>query len=289
MTSLAFLGLGTMGGGMAARLVGAGFPVTVWNRNTERTERLRDLGAAVAESPRNAAAGADVVVSMVSDDEAARSVWLGETGALAALREGGVLIECSTISPVWIDELEREAVARGCALLDAPVTGSKTQAASGDLRFLVGGDALVIERVRPVLAAMGQEIVHLGPLGSGARLKLVNNFMCGVQAAALAEAVALIENSGLNRDLALSILQNGAPSSPLVKSVSTRMAAQDYAVNFKLALMRKDLTYAIDDARRHGVDLATARAAREMFVNAVDWGEADFAAVVEPLRRHRTT
>jgi 3-hydroxyisobutyrate dehydrogenase len=289
MTSLAFLGLGTMGGGMAARLVGAGFPVTVWNRTAERANRLRELGATVAASPRDAAAGADVVISMVADDEAARSVWLGEVGAAAAVRHGGVLIECSTISPGWVEELERAAVARGCAVIDAPVTGSRVQAASGELRFLVGGDAGALERVHPVLAAMGREIVHLGPLGSGARLKLVNNFMCGVQAASLAEAVALIENSGLNRDLALSILQNGAPSSPLVKSVSTRMAAKDYAVNFKLALMRKDLSYAIDDARRHGVDLATARAAREMFVNAAAWGDADFAAVVEPLRGHRTT
>jgi 3-hydroxyisobutyrate dehydrogenase len=289
MTSLAFLGLGTMGGGMAARLVGAGFPVAVWNRSAERANRLRELGATVAASPRDAAAGADVVISMVADDEAARSVWLGPAGAVAAARHGAVLIECSTISPAWAEELGREAVTRGCSLIDAPVTGSKTQAAAGELRFLVGGDAGVLERVRPVLAAMGREIVHLGPLGSGARLKLVNNFMCGVQAASLAEAVALIENSGLNRDLALSILQNGAPSSPLVKSVSTRMAAKDYAVNFKLALMRKDLTYAIADARRHGVDLATARAARELFLNAAEWGEADFAAVVEPLRGRRTT
>ena len=131
-TSIAFLGLGNMGGGMAARLAGAGFPIAVWNRNPRVADRFRDLGATVATSPAEAANGADVVISMVADDAAARAVWLGESGALASMQPGTVLIECSTISPSWVDELSLAATRRRCVVLDAPVTGSKTQAASGE-------------------------------------------------------------------------------------------------------------------------------------------------------------
>ena len=170
-------------------------------------------------------------------------------------------------------------------MLDAPVTGSRLQAASGELLFLVGGDPATLDRVRPVLAAMSRDILHLGPLGSGARLKLVNNFICGVQAAALAEGMALIENSGLDLDAALPVLQNGAPGSPLVKAVGTRMASRDYTVFFKLRLMRKDLDYAITEAARQGLDLTTAQNARALFDRALDqWGDVDFSAVIEPLR-----
>lgn len=286
MTSIAFLGLGNMGGGMASRLAAAGFPLSVWNRGRQRAERFRDLGVTIADTPRAAAATADVIISMLADDEASRAVWLGAEGALSGARPGAVLIESGTVSPTWIGELAELAAERGHALLDAPVTGSKTQAAAGELLFLVGGDASILDRARPVLAAMSRDIAHLGPLGNGARMKLVNNFVCGVQAAALAEAIALIERSNLDRSAALSVLQNGAPGSPLVKVVGNRMAERDYAVNFRLALMRKDLTYAIDEAERQGVPLATARAARELFeqAEARALGERDLAAVVEVLR-----
>src|SRR5688572_25297192 len=242
---IAFLGLGVMGGGMARRLADAGFPLAVWNRSPASTEPFRDLGATVAASPADAAADADVVVSMVADDAASWSVWAGANGALERVPRGAMLIECSTLSPIWFAEFARHAAAKSCVAMDAPVTGSKTQAASGELQFLVGGDAAALERVRPVLAAMSRNVVHVGPAGSGARLKLINNFLCGVQAAALAEALVLIEQSNLSVEASLGVLQSGAPGSPLVKAVSGRMAARDYAVNFKLGLMAKDLSYAI--------------------------------------------
>jgi 3-hydroxyisobutyrate dehydrogenase len=134
--------------------------------------------------------------------------------------------------------LASAAAAKGCSLLDAPVTGSKTQAASGELRFLVGGPADTVERARPVFEVMGRETIHLGPTGAGARLKLINNFVCGIQAAALAEAVALIEGVGLDCATALSVLSNGAPGSPLVNAVGPRMARPDYTVNFRRSCTR---------------------------------------------------
>jgi 3-hydroxyisobutyrate dehydrogenase len=286
MQTVAFLGLGVMGSGMAARLVDAGFPVVAWNRSTARAEPLRQKGATIASSPAAAAAGADVIISMVADDHASREVWLGANGALAATRPGTIAIESSTVTPGWIGELAREVTARRGGLLDAPVLGSRPQAAEGQMVFLVGGDASALERVRPILERMSRAIVHLGPTGSGARMKLVNNFMSGVQAANLAEAIAMVEASGLDREAAFSVLANGAPGSPLVKTVGPRMLARDYGVNFMLSLMRKDLTYAIEEAAAHGVTLSTAAAARALYDRAMATGRAgaDFAAVVEPLR-----
>jgi 3-hydroxyisobutyrate dehydrogenase len=287
MQKVAFLGLGTMGAGMARRLLGAGFHVTGWNRRADRAAPLRDAGAAIAASPGEAAADADVVISMVADDAASLAVWASDGGALASARRGTVLIESSTLSPAWIEDLATLAAARGCPLLDAPVTGSKPQAAAGEMVFLVGGDAAVLDRVRPVLKPMSRDIVHLGPVGSGARMKLVNNFLSGTQTAALAEALAFADACGLNRDAAMSVVFNGAPASPVVKTVGARMLARDYDVNFLLSLMRKDMTYAAAEAQRHGVTLTFAEAARDLYDAAIEkgYGDKDFAAVAEAVKR----
>ena len=273
---VAFLGLGLMGGGMARRLAGAGFAPAVYNRDPAKAAPLAELGARVASSPREAASGADVVFCMVADDDASRLLWLGENGALAAAAEGA-----------WIHELDAAARARGCRLLDAPVTGSRPHAASGELTFLVGGPVEALDRVRPLLAVMSRAVNHLGPVGSGALLKLINNFVCGVQVAALAEAIAMIERGGLDRAQALEVLTNGAPGSPLVKTVSARMTAPDYTPNFLLRLMAKDLTSARREAAARSLDLGTAAAALSLFQAGVaaGHGEKDIAAVIEPLRQ----
>ena len=287
--TVCFLGLGVMGSEMAGRVLDAGHSLTVWNRSRERAEPLVRRGAILASTPRAAAADADVVVAMLADDEASRAVWLGPDGALAGLGAGATAIESSTVSPAWIGELAGLVSAHGATLLDAPVTGSRTHAASGELRFLVGGPVETLERARPILAAMGREIVHLGPAGSGARMKLINNFVCGVQAAALAEGLALIEAAGLNGADAMGVLASGAPGSPLVNAVGPRMARSDYTVNFALALMDKDLRYAIADADDFGMDLRTAVTARALFGDALTagLGDRDFSAVIEPLRKKR--
>jgi 3-hydroxyisobutyrate dehydrogenase len=286
-TRVALIGLGLMGSGMARRLLGAGFPLTVWNRNPERAKALAAEGAHVAATPRDAASRADVVLSMVADDAASRAVWLGDHGALAGAAPGTVLVESSTLTVGWIGELFREVAARGSELLDAPVTGSKPHAASGELVFLVGGSAAALETARPVLAVMSRAILHVGASGRGALLKLVNNFMCGVQAASLAEALALIERSGLDRAKSLELLTTGAPGSPLVKTLSARMTARDYTPNFLLRLMAKDLTYALAEGRRYGLALSTVASALAVVDQAVAAGngEEDFSALVEPLRR----
>jgi len=287
--SVAILGLGTMGSGMAANLLKAGFSLTVYNRTAAKAEPLAHLGGQIASTPAEAARGADFIISMLADDTASRTVWLGtdgNSGALEAAKPGAVLIDSSTVSPAWIEELGAAAAAHGVELLDAPVTGSRTQAESGQLNFLVGGSESALASATPVLQAMAKEIIYLGPLGSGAKLKLINNFICGVQVASLAEGLTWIERSGLNRDKALEVLKSGAPGSPLLGAISARMTSQNYTVNFLLKLMCKDLLYAQNAAAETGVDLTTAANARALFERAIQQGHAeqDMSAVIEPIR-----
>jgi 3-hydroxyisobutyrate dehydrogenase len=280
------LGLGTMGAGMAANLLKVGFSLTVYNRTPAKAQTLVDGGAHFASTPAEAAQGASVIISMLSDDAASRKVWLGEEGALKTAAKGAILIESSTVSPAWIAELATVAEQRGASLLDAPVTGSRMQAEAGQLSFLVGGDGAALETATSVLRAMSKEIIHLGPVGSGSRMKLINNFLCGVQVASLAEGLTWIERSGLDRGKALSILKSGAPGSPLLGAISARMVSQNYNVNFLLRLMTKDLLYAENEAAHNNVDLKTAEAARTLFEVAIErgLGEKDMSSVIEPLR-----
>jgi 3-hydroxyisobutyrate dehydrogenase len=275
-----------MGSGMAANLLKAGFSLTVYNRTAAKAQPLVDAGARLASTPADAVQGASVVLSMLADDAASRNVWLGTGGALAAADTRAILIESSTVSPVWIAELADEASRRGLQFLDAPVTGSRMQAEAGQLSFLVGGSDATLAAVTPVLQAMSKEILHLGPVGSGAKLKLINNFLCGVQIASLAQGLTWIERSGLDREKSLTFLKTGAPGSPVLGALSARMAAHNYEVNFVLKLMAKDLLYAQNEAARCDIDLTTAQVARSLFEDAVakGFGEVDMSAVIEPLR-----
>lgn len=283
---VAILGLGTMGACMAANLLKAGFPLVVYNRTPTKAQALVSGGARLAFTPAEAAQNASVVISMLADDAASREVWAGQDGALAAAKEGTILIESSTVSPAWIAELAGLATQHGVELLDAPVTGSRMQAEAGQLTFLVGGKGAALEAAMPVLKAMSKEIVHLGPVGNGAKMKLINNFLCGVQVASLAEGLAWIERSGLDPEKALSILKTGAPGSPLLGTISTRMISHNYSVNFLLRLMAKDLLYAEKEAAQCNVDLKTAEVARSLFEAAVakGFGDKDMASVIEPFR-----
>jgi 3-hydroxyisobutyrate dehydrogenase len=284
---VALMGLGIMGSGMAGRLLGAGYALTIYNRNREKAAPLEKQGAIVAATPREAASRARIVISMVADDVASRAVWLGEAGALAGAAAGSILIESSTLSAGWVRELAAAARERKCELLDAPVTGTKPHAANGELLFLVGGSTAALGEARPVLAVMSRDVIYLGPSGSGALMKLVNNFMCGVQAATLAEAAALIGQTGLDREKALGVLTNGAPGSPLVKTLTARASAGDFTPNFVLRLMAKDLSYAIEEGTRNNLSLQTASSALAEFERAIaaGYGDRDFSAIIEALER----
>ena len=285
-TRIAFLGLGIMGSGMAGRLLDAGARLTVFNRSPQRATPLAARGAAIAVTPREAVAEAEIVFSMVADDAASHDVWNGGAGALAGVRPGTLLVECSTVTVSRIAELAESARRIGCELVDAPVTGSKMQAAGGELVFLVGGSEPAIARIRPALDAMGKTVVHLGPVGSGALVKLINNFLAGVQAASLAEAIAIIERSSLDRIQTIGAIVNGSPGSPVMKTLASRILADDFSPNFYLHLLAKDLGYAIGEGERRGVPMTMASTARDLLQASIARGDGnkDMAAVVEQFR-----
>jgi 3-hydroxyisobutyrate dehydrogenase len=275
-----------MGGGMARRLLTSGYPVVGYNRSPARTAALQRDGASIASSPRTAAEGAAVVFSMVADDVASRAMWLGQEGALAGAAAGTVIVECSTLSVGWVNELARAVAGAGGRFLDAPVTGSKQAAAAGELNFIVGGSSDDLAMVHPAFMAMGKRVVHVGPTGSGALVKLVNNFLAGVQVAALAEAFAWMERTDLDRAKAVSFLMEGAAASPVTKVVAERIIAADFSPNFLLRLMAKDLGYAMDEARGKNLSLQTAGTALNRFREAISdgQGDEDMAAVVKAIR-----
>jgi 3-hydroxyisobutyrate dehydrogenase len=285
---IAVLGLGIMGGGMARRLLSSGFPVYAYNRTRDRAAVLEKAGAIITESPREAASRAEIVISMVADDQASRHVWLGEAGALAGAAKGSLLIESSTVSVAWVRELGAIAAERGCDFVDAPVTGTKPHAQSGELFYMVGGSESAFARAREVLSVLGREVLHMGPTGSGALIKLINNFVCGVQAASFAEALALVGASGIDREKCVAVLSNSALASPLIKRMVTSMAANDYTPNFPLKLMTKDIGYAMNEASREGVSLETAGPALKMFQHATQQGlgDSDFSAIVKSVAKN---
>ncbi len=283
------LGIGTMGRGMAGNLLKAGVPLTVYNRTRAKAEPLAAQGATIAGTAAEAAKGADIVLSILADDNASREAWLGKDGALAAMSPNSVAVECGTLSPGWIAELDKETKARGISLVEAPVTGSRPQAEAGQLTFLCGTDESTLEKVRSVLELMSKAIIHFGPVGSGGQVKLINNFLCGVQVASFAEALAWVERTHLNRAQVLDFLKSGAAGSGIFAAMSERMTARTYEVNFLLRLLNKDLRYAEAAASQHGVPLATAATSERLFDKAEQQGlgEKDMSAVVEVLRESK--
>jgi 3-hydroxyisobutyrate dehydrogenase len=286
---VAILGLGIMGSGMAGRLLSTGFPISVYNRNREKARPFVHGGAHLANSPREAASRADIVISMVADDIASRGIWLGENGAVAGAIPGSVLIESSTLTVGWIKELAAAASKSGCELLDAPVTGTKPHAESGQLLFLIGGSAKALETAKPVLSVLGRDVVHLGPVGSGALMKLINNFLAAVHTVSFGEALALIQAGGLDSQKAIPILTEGVPGSPMVKRVAARIESGDFTPHFFMRLMAKDVGYALEEARKRNVDLRTASTALDVLKKAIadDFGDKDFTAVVQAIQQRK--
>jgi len=246
MGHVAFIGLGRMGHGMAGRYLDAGFRLAVWNRSKEKAEDLIARGAQWATSPEDAAIDADAVVTMVADDEASRSVWLGKKGAAATMKAGTLAIECSTISYAHALDLSRELDNRGLVYIDSPVTGLPDAAASGKLTLLVGAHPADLEKARPFLEPLSSTIRHFGAVGTGTVYKLINNLMGAIQIAGIAEGLAIAEQAGLDMKLVLEAIESGVAASPQVIRHSRRMAARNFAgATFTAALRHKDAAYAV--------------------------------------------
>jgi 3-hydroxyisobutyrate dehydrogenase len=286
MQRVAIIGLGTMGYGMASNWLAKGFDVSVYNRTRARAEPLAARGARIAATPREAAAGADIVAAMVADDAVSRGVWTGADGALAGLKQGAIAIESSTLTPEWIRELAGLVRAKGGDLLDAPVGGSRAAANDGKLVFFVGGDAATLARARAALDAVGQAVHHLGPTGAGATWKLINNVMGAAHLAVLSEALALAAKAGIDLTQAVELMKTGVSASPMVLNKIGRVAERRYdSPDFSLKLMQKDVGYAEAMARRLGLKLDMVEATDAVYRRgtARQLGEFDVAAIKEAI------
>ena len=269
MAMIAFLGLGAMGSRMALNLIKAGHTLTVWNRDVEKARPLADAGATIRSSPKAAVEGAEIVMSMVTDDAAARSVWLeAEIGALHGLKAGTIALECSTVTPAWIRKLGRAVEAARATLLDAPVAGSRPQAEAGELVFMIGGDAEAVERVLPVLAPLAANRLHVGALGQGAVLKLAVNALFAAQLESVAELLGFLVKNGFEANEAASLLANFPIVAPPIGGAAKMMAAKNTVPVFTIDLIEKDLSYILDTARDTGADLPGAASARAAFRRA---------------------
>jgi 3-hydroxyisobutyrate dehydrogenase-like beta-hydroxyacid dehydrogenase len=283
MTRVAFLGLGAMGRRMVRRLAATRFDVTVWSRSGVPRD-IHDLGLRWAPSPRDASRGADIILSMVTDDEASRAVWAAPgSGALEAVREGTLAIECSTLEPQWVSSLGLLVEERRGRFLDAPVVGSRPQAEAGRLVHLVGGSADDMERARPVLAAMSSAIHHVGGIAAGAVAKLAANTLFGVQVALLGELLGFGRLGGLDEKRLVDVLGALPIMSPAAKVAADAMLAGAFAPMFPIDLVAKDFRYVAAAAELARARVPIAGAARAVFDDAVvrGLGAENITAVVK--------
>ncbi len=272
MTKVTVLGLGAMGSRMAANLLKAGHAVTVWNRSPDAAEALVGAGAKLAPTPKAAAQGAEVVIAMVRDDEASRDLWLApETGALAGLDPSAIAIESSTLTASWIRTLGEEAAQRGLTFLEAPVAGSRPQAEAAQLVYFVGGDEEAAGRVEPVLKALGSAIHYVGPLGSGALVKLTTNALMGVQVTVFAEIIGLLKSAGADPAAVLKAMSSTPAWSPSANYLTGTMLAGNFAPQFPVELIEKDFGYVLSEVGDPSA-APTIAAARSVFQRAIEKG-----------------
>jgi 3-hydroxyisobutyrate dehydrogenase len=286
MERVGFAGLGTMGAAMAANIHRAGYPLTVWNRTPGRSADLVAAGAAEAFSPRELAQASDVVVVCVSDTPDVEAVLFGREGLAEGLDAGSLVIDCSTISPRATRAYAERLGAQGVGFLDAPVSGGSEGAQKGSLTIMVGGSEADLGRARPVLAAMGQTITHLGPVGSGQATKAVNQvILCGTYLG-VAEGIVLAMKAGLDPEQVVTALSGGAARSWVLENRSERMIEDDYPLGFRIALHRKDVAIALELAREVGAALPVAglAAAIEDGLIAQGHGDDDNAALARAVR-----
>ena len=275
MTAVALLGLGTMGGAMAANLARAGVPLTVWNRTPGRAAALTALGAVEARTPGHAAAGADIVLICVSDTRDVEAILFGPDGVADGARPGLLVIDCSTIAPAATREFAARLAELGVSMVDAPVSGGSEGARNATLTIFVGGEAGDVERARPVLESIGRTITHVGPIGSGQSVKAVNQVILAGAYLGVAEGIVLALKAGLDTPQVVEALGGGAAQSWVLTNRSGRMIGNEYPLGFKVALHRKDLGIALGLAREPGVDLPVSSLVAELEDGLIDGGHAD--------------
>ena len=281
-----FVGLGTMGGAMAANVARAGHAVTAWNRTPGRAADLEQLGVTVAPTAAAAAAASELVVTIVSDTPDVEAVLFGPEGVAAGAKAGTLVVYMSTISPSATRDFAARLAREGVAMIDAPVSGGSEGARKGTLSIFVGGEAADLERARPVLGAMGTTITHLGPIGSGQATKAVNQVILAGTYLGVAEGIVLAIKAGLDVGALVQALGGGAAQSWVLANRSGRMIENDYPLGFKVSLHRKDLGIALQLARESGATLPVSALVEALEAGLIGrgHGDEDMSAMARTIR-----
>ena len=281
-TVVAFIGLGIMGGRMARNVLKGGYALQAYNRTAAKADALRPLGAAVVASPREAATGADAVITIVSDPPALAAVLEGPDGAFAGCRTGTLLIDMSTVDPGTSKTMAARATSLGLRYLEAPVTGGVGAAEQGNLLIMAGGAPGDFAAAKSLLETMGRRILHVGPMGYGSVMKLATNLVASSIYTAMAEALVFATKAGLDPTLVAEVL---AERSPLIAGGAPRVLAGQFKANFPLKLAHKDVHLALDTARNLGVPLFALGAVGEFYTAALGkgLGEMDQIAMIQLL------
>lgn len=285
MTTIGFVGLGTMGGAVTGRLLARGYEVYGTNRTRSKADRLIEQGLHWCDSPRQAAEAADVVFSMVTDDDSLEAVVVGPDGILAGLATGKVYLDMSTVSPQASRTLAERVAARGAAMLAAPVSGSVPAAEQGSLAIIVGGDSAAFERVEPILRDIGGAVNFVGDNGQALLVKLAINISLAVQMLAFSEGVLLAERGGVERGLALDVLTSSAIGSPMLKTRAALLLERPAQAWFDVHMMQKDLRLALASASELQVPLPSAAVADGLLSTARELGyeHRDIAVLFQVL------
>ena len=283
---IGFVGLGIMGSRMAANLARAGYELTVFNRTRSIAGGwAAEHGGTVADSPAAVGAASDVVITMVVDGDQVRAVLLGDDGVAAGAAPGTLCVDMSTIAPSQTRAIGAELAQRGLALLDAPVTGSSPKAQDGTLTIMAGGSAADFARAEPLLRVLGALVVHVGALGQGEMVKLINNAVAAANAATVGEALLVGQRTGVDLDALVEVMGKGSGGSLMLDLKSGPMRSHDYTTLFKLEHMLKDVRLCLEEGQSAGVPFAAAARARDVLVAALGrgHGDDDFAALIEAL------
>ena len=287
MSTVGFIGLGTMGGRVAGRLLDHGHELYGTDRTKDKAQALIDRGLQWRSSPREVAAAADVVFSMITDDAALEAITAGPDGVLAGMAEGKVYVDMSTVSPRASRELAERVEATGARMLDAPVSGSVPQVESGTLAIFVGGSDEAFATAAPLLGELGQTVTHIGANGQGLLVKLAVNISLAVQTLAFSEGLTLAERAGIDPKLAADTMSTSSIGSPMLKARVPLLLDLPDEAWFDVEMMHKDIRLAQEAAAELAVPLPTAAAAEEMLTKATElgYGHRDLAALHEVLTK----
>jgi len=280
MQRIGFIGIGLMGQPLTRRLLEAGYPLTVWNRTTEKAKSLLAAGAKWGDSPKTLAQASDVVITMVTDSRASEEVSCGTNGVLEGTHPGLTLIDMGSIAPETSRSIAERAKAKGVPMLDAPVTGNPKVASEGKLGIMVGGPKETFEACLPILEKMGVKVIHVGENGMGTTLKLINNLIMGVAIEAVSEALVLAMKAGIDPQKVVEITSVGGARTGAMEVRGPRMIKRDFAPHFSVNNMYKDLSTALKLAEDVGVSLPATSISREMLRAAKSQGKGDMDSCV---------